>query len=225
MLEFEPFFLTLKLALTTTLILFVVSVPVSYWLAFGRSPLKVLAESIFALPLVLPPTVLGFYLLLALSPQNAFGSFLENYFDVRLVFTFPGLVIASLIYSLPFMIQPLQYGFRMVPQSLTEAAYTLGKSRFVTLTRVLLPNMKGALLTGCILTLAHTIGEFGVVLMVGGNIPNETRVISVAIYDEVEAMNYHQANVYSAILLIFSFLVLISVYLVNQHHRKPYFQP
>lgn len=225
MLEFEPFYLTLKLAFTTTLILLVVGVPISYWLAFGRSPLKVFAESVFALPLVLPPTVLGFYLLLALSPQNAFGRFLENYFDVRLVFTFPGLVIASLIYSLPFMIQPLQSGFRMVPQALTEASYTLGKSRFVTLTRVLIPNMKSALLTGCILTFAHTIGEFGVVLMVGGNIPNETRVISVAIYDEVEAMNYYQANVYSAILLIFSFLVLVSVYLVNHRHNKAFFQP
>lgn len=224
MLEFEPFYLTLKLALTTTVILFLVSIPVSYWLAFGRSPLKIFAESILALPLVLPPTVLGFYLLLAFSPQNAFGMFLDNYFDVRLVFTFPGLVVASLIYSLPFMIQPLQFGFRMVPEALTEAAYTLGKSRFTTLIRVLIPNMKGALLTGCILTFAHTIGEFGVVLMVGGNIPDETRVISVAIYDEVEAMNYYQANIYSAILLIFSFLVLVSVYLVNHRTRKVYFQ-
>lgn len=224
MLDFEPFYLTLKLAFTTTLLLFAVSIPVSYWLAFGRSPLKVFAEAILGLPLVLPPTVLGFYLLLAFSPENSFGRFLDHYFDVRLVFTFPGLVIASLIYSLPFMIQPLQFGFRMVPAALSEAAYTLGKSRFTTLVRVLLPNMKGALVTGCVLTFAHTIGEFGVVLMVGGNIPNETRVISVAIYDEVEAMNYYQANVYSAILLIFSFLVLVSVYLVNHRAHKVYFQ-
>lgn len=215
MLDFAPFYLTLKLAFTTTLILFIVSLPISYWLAFGRSPVKVLAEAIIGLPLVLPPTVLGFYLLLAFSPENSFGKFLDHYFDIRLVFTFPGLVIASLIYSLPFMIQPLQFGFRMVPQSLTDAAYTLGKSRVATLTRVLLPNMKGALVTGCVLTFAHTIGEFGVVLMVGGNIPDETRVVSVAIYDAVEAMNYGEANIYSAILLVFSFLVLVSVYLVN----------
>jgi molybdate transport system permease protein len=217
MLDFEPFFLTLKLAFTTTLVLFVVSIPISFWLAFSRSPLKVFVEAIVGLPLVLPPSVLGFYLLLAFSPENTFGKFLDNYFDIRLVFTFPGLVIASLIYSLPFMVQPVQFGFRMVPKALSEAAYTLGKSKFTTLTRVLIPNMKGALLTGCILTFAHTIGEFGVVLMVGGNIPNETRVIAVAIYDEVEAMNYHQANIYSAILLAFAFLVLVSVYVV--YHR------
>jgi molybdate transport system permease protein len=217
MLDFEPFFLTFKLAFATTLLLFIIGTPIAYWLAFSRSRFKVLIEAFVGLPLVLPPSVLGFYLLLAFSPQNGFGKFLETYFDIRLVFTFPGLVIASVIYSLPFMIQPIQSGFRMVPETLIETAYTLGKSKFTTLIKVLLPNIKTALLTGCILSFAHTIGEFGVVLMVGGNIPNETRMISVAIYDEVEAMNYHQANVYSFILLTFSFLVLASVYLVN--HR------
>jgi len=217
MLDFEPFYLTLKLAFATTLVLFIICTPIAYWLAFSRSRFKVLIEAFVGLPLVLPPSVLGFYLLLAFSPQNSFGKFLESYFDVRLVFTFSGLVIASVIYSLPFMIQPIQSGFRMVPETLIEAAYTLGKSKLNTLLKVLLPNIKTALLTGCILSFAHTVGEFGVVLMVGGNIPNETRTISVAIYDEVEAMNYHQANVYSFILLVFSFLVLVSVYLVN--HR------
>jgi molybdate transport system permease protein len=217
MLDFEPFLLTLKLALTTTLVLFIICTPIAYWLAFSRSKFKVLIEAFVGLPLVLPPSVLGFYLLLAFSPQNGFGKFLETYFDIRLVFTFSGLVIASVIYSLPFMIQPIQSGFRMVPETLIETAYTLGKSKFTTLVKVLIPNIKTAFLTGCILSFAHTIGEFGVVLMVGGNIPNETRMISVAIYDEVEAMNYHHANVYSSILLAFSFLVLVSVYLIN--HR------
>ena len=196
MLDFEPFYLTLKLALTTTLVLFIICTPIAYWLAFSRSRFKVLIEAFVGLPLVIPPSVLGFYLLLAFSPENSFGKFLEMHFDIRLVFTFPGLVIASVIYSLPFMIQPIQSGFRMVPDALIETAYTLGKSKLTTLIKVLIPNIKTALLTGCILSFAHTIGEFGVVLMVGGNIPKETRMISVAIYDEVEAMNYHQANVY-----------------------------
>lgn len=220
MLDFGPFFLTFKLAFATTLLLFIIATPIAYWLAFSRSRFKVLIEAIVGLPLVLPPSVLGFYLLLAFSPQNSFGKFLESDFDIRLVFTFSGLVIASVIYSLPFMIQPIQSGFRMVPETLIETAYTLGKSKFTTLIKVLLPNIKTALLTGCILSFAHTVGEFGVVLMVGGNIPDETRMISVAIYDEVEAMNYHQANIYSFILLAFSFLVLVSVYLVNHRIRS-----
>jgi len=224
MFDFEPFYLTFKLALATTLILFIVGIPLAYFLAFNRSPWKVLLEAVVGLPLVLPPSVLGFYLLLAFSPQNVVGKFLNDYFDVRLVFTFPGLVIASVIYSLPFMIQPVQSGFSMVPRSLVETAYTLGKNKFTVLTRVLMPNMKAALISGCVLSFAHTIGEFGIVLMVGGNIPHETRVISVVIYDEVEAMNYTQANVYSSILLIFSFLVLVSVYLVNRRALKVHYQ-
>jgi molybdate transport system permease protein len=225
MLDFEPFYLTLKLVIVTTAILFIIGVPLAYWLVFSRFKFKVLIEALVGLPLVLPPSVLGFYLLLAFSPGNAFGRFLENYFDVRLVFTFPGLVIASVIYSLPFMVQPIQSGFKMVPVALSEAAYTLGKSKRTTFLRVLLPNMKASLLTGCVLSFAHTIGEFGVVLMVGGNIPGETKVVSVAIYDEVEAMNYFQANIYSGILLLFSFLVLVSVYLVNQRTAKVHYLP
>lgn len=220
MLDFGPFILTLKLALTTTVLLFVMGVPIAYWLAYSQSRGKVLAEALVALPIVLPPSVLGFYLLLAFSPQNAFGAWLDRYLDLRLVFTFPGLVIASLIYSLPFMVQPIQSGFQQLPRSLMEASYTLGKGRITTLFRVLLPNVKTAVITGCILAFAHTIGEFGVVLMVGGNIPGETRVVSIAIYDEVEAMNYGSAGVYSAILLAFSFLVLATVYLINFNHRR-----
>jgi len=215
MLDFEPFYLTLKLALTTTVLLLALGIPIAYWLAFSPTRGKVVLEALIGLPLVLPPTVLGFYLLLAFSPENGFGRFLETYLDIRLVFSFPGLVIASMIYSLPFMIQPIQAGFRAIPRNLIEAAYILGKNKRTTLLKVILPNVKNSLLTGIILTFAHTVGEFGVVLMIGGNIPLETRVISVAIYDQVEAMNYSQANIYSGILLVFSFLVLLGVYLIN----------
>jgi molybdate transport system permease protein len=223
MIDLDPFFLSIKLAAFTTAILLVIGIPIAYWLAFSRLRIKVLVEAIVGLPLVLPPTVLGFYLLLSFSPDSALGQFLDNYFDLRLVFTFQGLVVASVIYSLPFMVQPLQSGFRMVPHTLIEAAYTLGKGRWITLTKVLLPNIKNSLLTACILSFAHTIGEFGVILMVGGNIPGETRVVSISIYNEMEAMNYQQANLYSSILLIFSFVVLVSVYLVNHNRNKPHY--
>jgi molybdate transport system permease protein len=220
MLDFEPFILTLRLSLVTTVLLFIIAVPIAYWLAYSRSRAKALVEALVALPIVLPPSVLGFYLLLAFSPQNAFGAWLDEHMDLRLVFTFPGLVVASVLYSLPFMVQPIQSGFQQLPRSLLEASYTLGKGKMTTLLRVLLPNARMAIVTGCILAFAHTIGEFGVVLMVGGNIPGETRVASIAIYDEVEAMNYGIAGTYSAILLAFSFLVLATVYLINFNQRS-----
>ncbi|MCC5937551.1 MAG: molybdate ABC transporter permease subunit [Lunatimonas sp.] len=216
MLETAPFFLTFKLALLTTLLLLIVGIPLAYWLAFSRYRVKFIAEAIVSLPLVLPPTVLGFYLLLLLSPENTIGRLLDTYFDIRLVFTFPGLVVASVIYSLPFMVQPLKSGFASVPRAWLDAAHTLGKSHWTILRRVLIPNMKNAFLTGSVLTFAHTVGEFGVILMVGGNIPGETRVVSVAIYNEVEAMNYAQANQYSLLLVGFSFLVLAITYYVNR---------
>jgi molybdate transport system permease protein len=220
MFDLAPFILTLKLSLATTLILFVIGIPIAYWLAYSNRRFKIFAEAIVAMPLVLPPSVLGFYILLALSPENGLGKFLDQFFNLRLVFTFSGLLIASVLYSLPFMVQPLQAGFQQIPKSLKEASYTLGKSRLATLWKVLLPNMKIALITSGILTFAHTIGEFGVVMMVGGNIPHETKVISIAIYDEVESMNYKMANRYSIIMLAFTFVVLISVYLLNYNHRR-----
>jgi molybdate transport system permease protein len=220
MMDYGPFILSLKLASVTTIVLFLIGIPLAYWLAFNPKKYKIFLEALVALPLVLPPTVLGFYLLLALSPENGFGSWLERYFDLRLVFTFEGLVVASVFYSLPFMIQPLQSGFRSVPFSLVEASYSLGKSRWITLRKVILPNMSAAILSACILTFAHTIGEFGVVLMVGGNIPGITQVVSISIYDEVEAMNYSLANHYSLILLVFSFLILSFVYFFNYQQRK-----
>lgn len=220
MIDFEPIWLTLRLSLVTTLLLFLIALPLSYWLAYSRIKLKIVIEAIVSLPLILPPTVLGFYLLLAFSPANGFGRFLDQYFNVRLVFTFPGLVIASLLYSLPFMVHPIKSGLMNLSPSLKEAAYTLGKSRFSTFSRVLLPNIRSSVLTGIILSFAHTVGEFGVVLMIGGNIPSQTRVASLAIYDEVLSMNYHAANKYALILLVISFLILSAIYIINNRFNK-----
>jgi molybdate transport system permease protein len=219
MVEAAPFILTFKLAALTTIILFFISVPLAHWLVYSRYKVKYVIEVLVSLPLILPPSVLGFYLLLAFSPQNALGNFLENYFDLRLVFTFEGLVVASLLYSLPFMVQPIHSGFKMLPVSLLEASYTLGKGKLTTLFHVLLPNIRASLITGGVLSFAHTVGEFGVVLMVGGNIPRETRVVSIALYDEVEAMHYGTANQYALFLLLFSLLTLSIVYIVNYRSR------
>jgi molybdate transport system permease protein len=220
MIDPEPLWLTAKLALITTLILFILSVPLAYWLAYTKTKGKTIIEAIVSMPLVLPPSVLGFYLLLAFSPSQSFGKFLEHYFDVRLVFSFTGLVIASIIYSLPFMVHPIQSGFTALSPSLREASYTLGKSKWQTITRILLPNMRSSLLTGIVLTFAHTIGEFGIVLMIGGNIPGETKVASIAIYDEVEMMNYNDANAYALILFIITFIILLTVYFLNQRFSR-----
>ncbi|HEX5152174.1 MAG TPA: molybdate ABC transporter permease subunit [Parafilimonas sp.] len=222
MIALEPLWLTFKLAFFTTLILFFVSIPLANWLAAKKNIFKIIAEVIVSMPLVLPPSVIGFYMLLAFSPGNAFGAYLEKWFDVRLVFSFEGLLVASVIYSLPFMVHPVQSGLSSLSPSLKEAAYSLGKTKFQTLTKVLLPNIKPSLLTGIVLTFAHTVGEFGVVLMIGGNIPAKTRTASVAIYDEVEAFNYHNANVYAVILLILSFAILFTMYLVNRKIQVKY---
>ena len=220
MIDFGPLWLTAKLASITTAILLVVSIPLSYWLAYSKFKFKSAVEAVVSLPLVLPPSVLGFYLLVAFSPETTFGRFLETNFNLRLVFTFEGLIIASVIYSLPFMVHPLQSGLKNLPVSLKEAAYTLGKSKYTTLSKILLPNIKSAILTGIVLTFAHTIGEFGVVLMIGGSIPEETRVVAIAIYDEVQAMNYDMANMYAGILFSFTFLALLGVYLINNSFSK-----
>jgi len=212
MLDWSPIILTLELALLTTLILLVISIPLAYWLAHTKSKLRAVVEAIVSLPLVLPPTVLGFYLLIAFSPESVVGSFLNDVLGLKLAFSFPGLVVGSVIYSLPFMVQPLQSGFAGLPRSLSEASFVLGKSKWKTLTNVLLPNMKSSVLTGVVLAFAHTVGEFGVVLMIGGNIPNQTKVISIAIYDEVESLNYSAAHFYSGILLAITFTILLLVY-------------
>jgi molybdate transport system permease protein len=217
MIDWQPLWLSLRLAGITTLLLLLIAIPLSYWLAHSRQRWKIAVEALVGLPMVLPPTVLGFYLLLAFSPSHAFGRFLDHYLDVRLVFTFPGLVVASLLYSLPFMTGPIIAGFRNLPPNLRAASRTLGKSDRTTLIRILLPNIRSSLITGAVLSFAHTIGEFGVVMMIGGSIPGQTRVASIAIYDEVQSINYSLANHYAISLLSLSFVILLLVYFINHH--------
>lgn len=218
--DWQPLLLTFRLAAITTLILFVIGIPLAYWIAHTRTRLKPVIETLVSMPLVLPPSVLGFYLLLAFSPQNAFGQWLEQWFNIRLVFSFAGLVVGSVIFSLPFMVHPIQSGFQGLPGSLVEASRTLGKSDSYTLFRVLLPNIKPALLSGAVLSFAHTVGEFGVILMIGGNIPGVTKVASIAIYDEVESLNYAAANFYALVLFAITFAILLTVYVMNKKLLK-----
>jgi molybdate transport system permease protein len=220
MTDLKPIILSFELAAITTAILFLISIPLAYWLSDKDLKLKPAISALISMPLVLPPTVLGFYLLVAFSPNYFFGGMLEKIFNVRLVFSFEGLVLASMIYSLPFMVNPIQSGLENLPVSLKEASYTLGKSKLHTLIKVLLPNIKPSLLTGIVLSFAHTIGEFGIVLMIGGNIPGKTRVASLAIYDEVETLNYHNANVYALILFVITFLILLTVYIFNRRYLR-----
>lgn len=219
-LEFEPFLISFKLAFVTTLILFIIALPLSWYLSQTKSKVKPILEAITALPIVLPPSVLGFYLLWALSQNSPIGRFFDDVFGVKLVFNFTGLVIASCFYSLPFMVQPLQSGFESLNKNMLEASYISGKSKFETILKIALPNIKPALLTAIIVTFAHTVGEFGVVLMVGGSIPGDTKVASVAIYEFVEIMDYSSAHIYSAIMVIMSFVVLLSVYIFNGKMKK-----
>jgi molybdate transport system permease protein len=217
---FQTMKLTFELAAITTLILLLIGIPLGYFLSQTKSKIKPVIETLVSMPLVLPPSVLGFYLLLAFSPKNSFGSWLEETFDLRLVFSFEGLIIASVIFSLPFMVHPIQSGFSSLSKSLKEASFILGKSRLETLFYVLLPNIKPSLLTGIVISFAHTVGEFGVVLMIGGNIAGETKLASIAIYDEVEALNYDLANQYAFTLFIISFVILLFVYMINKKMLK-----
>ena len=214
--ELHPLWLSLKLALITSLILFIIGVPVAYFLSQSKWRYKFLLEALFSLPLVLPPSVLGFYLLISFSPNDGLGLFLKETFDIQLVFTFAGLVFGSIIYSFPFMVQPIQAAMENLPVSLSEAAFTMGKSRLETLWYVILPNIKPALLSGVVLSFAHTMGEFGVVLMLGGNIPDVTRVASLAFFDEVEALYYSAAHFYAAVLLVSSFVIITITYWLNK---------
>jgi molybdate transport system permease protein len=219
-LDFGPFLLSFKLAAVTTVILFFIALPVAWWLSQTKARHKPIVEAIVSLPIVLPPSVLGFYILFALSQNSPVGAFFEDHFGIKLVFNFTGLVVASCFYSFPFMVQPLQSGFESLNAHMLEASYLAGKGPLHTLFRVALPNIKPALLSGLIITFAHTVGEFGVVLMVGGSIPGETKVASVAIYEMVETMDYHSAHIYSGLMLLLSFSVLLGVYLFNGRHRK-----
>ena len=218
--DMTPFVLSFKLAGITTIILFIIALPFSWWLSQTNSKSKPFLEAMTALPIVLPPSVLGFYILMILSPNSFFGNFLQEHFGVELLFSFTGLVVASSFYSLPFMVQPLQNGFESLNRHMLEASYLSGKSKLQTIWYVALPNMKPALSTALIITFAHTVGEFGVVLMVGGSIPNETKVASVAIYDMVEVMDYTKAYIYSGIMVGMSFFVLLLVYIFNHSQKK-----
>jgi molybdate transport system permease protein len=215
-----PILLSLKLAFVTTALLILAGLPLAYWLAFTRSRVRPVFETLVAMPLVLPPTVVGFYLLVLFSQAGALGRLADRWFDLRIVFTFQGLVAASMLYSLPFMVQPLVSGFRGIPVSLVEAALMLGKSRIATFLRVMLPNMRPAILTGLTLCFAHTIGEFGIVLMIGGSIPGETLVASIAIYDAVQGLDYRSANRYAFILFLITFLILLLVHVVNGRYAR-----
>ncbi len=217
--DFVPFWISFKLAALTTFILFLFALPLAWWLSQTASRTKPFVEALTALPIVLPPSVLGFYLLMALSSHSFLGKFIEDIFGVKLIFSFEGLVVASCFYSLPFMVQPLQSGLEGLNKHMLEASYLAGKSKFQTLFQIALPNIKPSLITALIVTFAHTVGEFGVVLMVGGSIPGETKVASVAIYEMVETMEYGQAHIYAAVMVALSFFVLLAVYIFN-HKQK-----
>jgi len=218
--EWTPIWLSLKLAAITTIILLLIGIPMAYWLSRRSSLFKVVIEAILTMPLVLPPSVLGFYLLLTFSPNSTLGHLLLANFNLSLVFSFEGLVVASVIYSLPFMISPVKSALSHLPRSLAEASYTMGKSRFETFYRVLLPNIKSSLWTATVLTFAHTLGEFGVVLMIGGKLDGITKVASIAIYDAVDNNQYQQANQYSLVLFAITFVIVILVFIFNRNATR-----
>ncbi|HYW56477.1 MAG TPA: molybdate ABC transporter permease subunit [Polaromonas sp.] len=212
--------LTVKLAGLVTLILLLIGTPVAWWLARTRSWLKVPVGAVVAMPLVLPPTVIGFYLLVAMGPHGPVGQFTQSMGWGVLPFTFWGLVVASIFYSLPFVVQPLQNAFESIGDRPMEVAATLRASPLDTFFSVVLPLARPGYLTASVMGFAHTVGEFGVVLMVGGNIPNQTRVVSVQIYDHVEALEYADAHRLAAVMLVFSFTVLLALYAFNPTGRR-----
>jgi molybdate transport system permease protein len=213
--DWQPVWLTLKLASTTTLVLLIIGTPIAWWLARTHAWYKQALSAIVALPLVLPPTVLGFYLLIMLAPDGPVGHLTEVLGIGSLAFTFEGLVFASVLYSLPFVVQPLQNAFEALGPRPVEVAATLRASPWDRFMSVVIPLSRSGFLTAAVLVFAHTVGEFGVVLMIGGNIPGETKVLSVAIYDHVETLEYGQAHMLAAGMLAFSFLVLMVLYMVN----------
>ncbi|HVN88363.1 MAG TPA: molybdate ABC transporter permease subunit [Candidatus Binataceae bacterium] len=208
--------LTLKLAFVVCVTLLVIGLPLSYWLAYTRVRWKFLVESVVALPLVLPPTVLGFYVLIAMGPHSPFGRLYQSWMGHGLPFTFEGLVVGSVLYSLPFTVQPITSAFSSVDSTLLNASAILGASKLRTFRRIIMPLSIGGIVTGLVLTFAHTLGEFGVVLMVGGNIPGVSQTISITIYDNVQALDYATANHTSLVLLAVSFATLSILYALNR---------
>jgi molybdate transport system permease protein len=217
--DIQALWLTLRLALGTTAILLVIALPLAWWISSGHSAGRALVQAVVALPLVLPPTVLGFYLLVAMGPLTAPGRLLTRIFGHTLAFSFGGLLVGSVIYSLPFAVQPLVAGFSAVDAAYTEAAAGLGASPWKTFCSVVLPMTRGSLLTSAVLTFTHTVGEFGVVLMLGGNIPGATRTLSISLYDNVQDFNYTAANHTALLMLTISLVALVIIYLLPATKR------
>ena len=218
--DWQPIWLTLRLAATTTLVLMLIALPLGWWLSRTQSRWKQPLSALFALPLVLPPTVLGFYLLILMGPHGPIGQTTTALGLGTLPFTFTGLVVASTLYSLPFALQPIQTAFEAIGRRPFEVAATLRATRFDRACSIALPLARTGLLSAAVLAFAHTIGEFGVVLMIGGNIPGATKVLSVAIYDHVEAREYTQAHWLAGGMLLFSFLTLLTLYLISDRHAR-----
>ena len=216
-LDFSAIIVTIKLAIISTSILILIGTPIAWWLSQTKFKFKAVFEAIIALPLILPPTVLGFYLLITLGSNGPIGKLLESFGGSSIAFTFTGLVVGSVIYSMPFVVQPLQNSFSSVGIKPLEVAATLGSSKIDRFFSVAVPLSRSGFITAAVLGFAHTVGEFGVVLMIGGNIPGETGVVSIAIYDHVEAMEYGQAHWLAGGLLVSSFLMLLFVYIINRH--------
>jgi molybdate transport system permease protein len=219
--DWTPIWLSLKLAAITTVLLLVIGLPIAYWLSKGRNLFKIIIEAIITLPLVLPPSVLGFYLLLLFSPNKGLGKWLQGV-NIQFVFSFEGLVAASILYSLPFMVGPVKSALQQLPISIIQASYSLGKSPLQTFIKISLPSIRSSLLTAVVMTFAHTLGEFGVVLMIGGNIPGVTRVASIAIYDAVESMDYASANTYSLVLFSLTLVIIVTVFILNKGVKNPW---
>jgi molybdate transport system permease protein len=215
-LDFAAIWLSIKLAACTSAFLLVLGLPLGYWLATTRQRWKFLVEAVVALPILLPPTVLGFYILVALGPNSYFGRTYESATGRMLPFTFEGILIGSVLYNLPFAVRPFAAAFAAVDKRLVEASWTLGVSRLATFFRIVVPLSWAGILTGVVLSFAHTVGEFGVVLMIGGNIPEVTRTISIAIYDDVQALNYQAAGTSAALLLAFAFVTLSVTYALQR---------
>jgi len=219
--NFQPLYLSLQLALISTILLILIGIPISWWLSQTKqNKTKIIIETIIALPLVIPPTILGFYLLLLFNQHNILGKIWFIIIGTKLAFSFPGLVIASCIYSLPFIIQPIQLAFEKLGKRPIEQALILQQSKIKIFFKIIIPLSKTGIITGAILTFAHTLGEFGVVLMVGGNIPGKTQVISIAIYELVEELNYNSTHILSIITIAISSLILIALFSLNNKKTK-----
>ena len=216
MTDWTPIILSLQLAAVTTLCLLIIGIPTAYLISKANRTLKTILITTVSLPLVLPPTVIGFYLLLLLSPNNYIGNLLNETFNLRLVFSFQGLVVGSIIYSFPFMIHPIYTAIESIPRPILEACQMMHKSKMTILTKVILPMCVPSIVSGAMLSFAHTIGEFGVILMIGGNIPDKTKVASIAIYDAVESLQFDTAHLYALTITIITFSILLSVHFLNK---------